>query len=838
MHRLVLIAVLLTPMPALAADVVINEFQSNPDGSDGDAEWVELHNVSIGSVDVSGWKLERATQPGGYATVFEVPAATSIPAGGFLLLAGPSAVVPGGAVVVTQSNDMGNASSSNSDGIRLVDDLGGVQDVVIYGGANNGTQIFVDESGLDVLDVRLAPHPGSGESTARMPDGEDNDDGSDFVVLSSPTPGQSNDAMDTDPGDTDDTDVPVVCPAPGAVVINELSTNPSGTDGDAEWVELVVTGASPVDVSGWTVEAALSPGSFDPAFTIPASTTLSPGDFLVLAGNSATGMPLDAIIQTQGDTFGNASSSSDAAALFDAEGCLVDLVAYGVANDPQQVFDDEDGQPIPDANLAPRGPDSGSIGRHPDGADTNVGADDFNVYATPSPGTANPAPSVTPGPGGDCAAPVVLLINEFTVNVPGTDDNAEWVEVGNPTSQTVDLEGWQVQEASSPGSWDAALVFPAGVSIPAGGHVVIGGELADLPDEDNVVLVTQLSAFGNASSTSDAVRLLDAGGCVADVVAYGGQNDTIESDTDTDAGPMEDAFLDEDGTPMLNGRLAPVGGDTSSIARVVDLEDSNDPGQDFVVAEEPSPGEANPDLSCKAFAGDIVINEFRANPAGTDSEAGSEFVELYNPTGGDLDVSGWTIRELGTTSESVAYTFRPGSIVPAGGYRVAGGPFAEVVDDVVEDMDLGSGSGGDLVLLYDCEDERADAILYGGVNEDGLQDDNGLTPDQGAPKPPDDRCLGRRPDGTDTNVSADDITLLPTCTPGETNGEPSSSGGGGGGPDGPGGCSCGGGPADPGVPEIDSPEAREPGEGCSTVPSGRFGALLALGVVVGLRRRR
>lgn len=832
MRVAVLLSFLVVPASSLAADVVINEFQSNPDGTDGDHEWVELFNVSGASVDLSGWKVERATQPGGYATVFEVPASTSIAPGQHLVLAGSMADVPVGSLFLTQSNDMGNAASTNSDGLRLVNGLGAVIDVVIYGGANATGQVFVDESGFDVLDPRLAPHPGSGESSGRLPDGEDNDDGTDFVVFSTPTPGAANDAVDTD-----DTDVPVTCPTPGAVVINELSTNPDGTDGDAEWVELVVTGSSAVDVSEWTVRAALSPGSFSTAFTVPASTTLSPGEFLVLAGNSAVDMPLDAVVQTQQATFGNATSSSDAAGLYDAEGCLIDLVVYGTANDPLQIFKDEAGADVPDANLAPAGPSGGSLGRYPDATDTNVGSADFVSYATPSPGAANPMGGTNPG-GGDCRASVGLVINELVVDAEGTDDDAEWVEIGNPTSGSVDIGGWMVQAATSPGNWSTAFTVPLGVQIPAGGHLAVGGLSSGLTDGPSVELVEQGTSFGNATSSSDAARLVDASGCVADIVVYGAQNDTTERDTDTDGGEVEVTFLDEDGVPVRNSRLAPKPGSGESLARVIDLEDTNDNAQDFVVAGEPTPGEANPDLSCKAVKGDIVINEFRANPAGTDSTAGTEFVELYNAGDADLDVSGWTIRERGTTVESVTYTFRPGSVVPAGGFRVAGGPFAEALDDLVQDMDLGSGSSGDLVLLYDCEGERADAILYGGENKDELEDDNGLTPDKGAPKPPDDRCLGRRPDGEDTNVSLDDITLLPACTPGESNGEPSTTGGGGNGPDGPTGCGCGGGPTDPGSPGIDSPEGREPGEGCATVPSGRLGVLLGLGVLVGLRRRR
>lgn len=64
--------------------------------------------------------------------------------------------------------------------------------------------------------------------------------------------------------------------------------------------------------------------------------------------------------------------------------------------------------------------------------------------------------------------------------------------------------------------------------------------------------------------------------------------------------------------------------------------------------------------------GHIVINEVESNPPGTD--AGYEWVELYNPTGAAIDVSGW---KLQTTAGVVAtYTIPSGTTIQAGGYLV------------------------------------------------------------------------------------------------------------------------------------------------------------------------
>ena len=45
----------------------------------------------------------------------------------------------------------------------------------------------------------------------------------------------------------------------------------------------------------------------------------------------------------------------------------------------------------------------------------------------------------------------------------------------------------------------------------------------------------------------------------------------------------------------------------------------------------------------------VVINEVDTNPFGDDALAISEWVELYNPTDSDVDLSGWEICLLYTS---------------------------------------------------------------------------------------------------------------------------------------------------------------------------------------------
>lgn len=59
----------------------------------------------------------------------------------------------------------------------------------------------------------------------------------------------------------------------------------------------------------------------------------------------------------------------------------------------------------------------------------------------------------------------------------------------------------------------------------------------------------------------------------------------------------------------------------------------------------------------------VVINEFHYKPG--DESSLEEFIELHNPGGVDVDLSGWSL------TDAVSYTFPPGTTLAAGGYVVA-----------------------------------------------------------------------------------------------------------------------------------------------------------------------
>ncbi|WP_154223533.1 Ig-like domain-containing protein [Marinicella rhabdoformis] len=115
----------------------------------------------------------------------------------------------------------------------------------------------------------------------------------------------------------------------------------------------------------------------------------------------------------------------------------------------------------------------------------------------------------------------------------------------------------------------------------------------------------------------------------------------------------------------------------------------------------------------------IIINEFQADPAGditgdangdgTRDGSQDEFVELYNNSGSDLDVSGWTVSD----ATSTRHTFPANSIIPADcslvvfGGGTPTGAFGQSVVQTASTNLLGLNNGGDTITVNDGNNDVA-----------------------------------------------------------------------------------------------------------------------------------
>ncbi|MFZ1948182.1 MAG: lamin tail domain-containing protein [bacterium] len=157
------------------------------------------------------------------------------------------------------------------------------------------------------------------------------------------------------------------------VVINEVLYDPAGKDAGLEFVELKNCGGQALALDGWALET--GNGSYADRWrrewTGGAEDTLPAGGFFTIGEDMVSPAP-DAVAEL------DLQNGPDACRLLSPAGAC-DLVGWG-DHTYSEYFE---GAPAPSATAG------SSLGRDPDGTDTDTNGDDFAVFPRPSPGAFN-----------------------------------------------------------------------------------------------------------------------------------------------------------------------------------------------------------------------------------------------------------------------------------------------------------------------------------------------------------------------------------------------------------------------------------------------------------------
>lgn len=309
----------------VAGSILINEVDSQP------ADWVEFHNPGTEALDISGYEIRDNSDDHRWRFL----PGTQIAAGQFLVVEeGTIGLVDGVETAFRDPIGIGSA-----DRIRLFDATGAqIDDTLPW-------------EGHAAIDGDFAA-----ATLARCPDGVG------AFVLAHATPGAANSCVMPD------------------VVINEIESNGDATD----WVEVVNTGSTPVDLSGWTVMDNDPTGHASETTPLPAGTSLQPGGYFVF---------------DQPANFSFGLGNGDTVTIRDASGNTVDEHVYAA---------------------------------HADG-----------VWARCADGTGDfiDAAAATKGLRNACGNPV--RINEVESDGGSPDD---WIELVNPTTSALDVSGVVVKD--------------------------------------------------------------------------------------------------------------------------------------------------------------------------------------------------------------------------------------------------------------------------------------------------------------------------------------------------------------------------------------------------------
>lgn len=460
-------------------------------------EWIELTNVGDTPIDISGWTLKGAAsseadlvipdesviQPhstyviANYEHTHEksslaitpdfVSASVSLSNSGFRLylyddantlidMAGNEGPPIAGRSGSTASTDDGRYRSM----VRVDGLMDGSQESSwVDAATSGGFKYHVEDYGTpgsaffeDVVMEESVP-----EKHSTTPEENSNTSTEDQPLEEPEDPTSSEENME----ESNSTDVTT------SIVINEFVSDPH--EGEPEWIELYNSTDEHIDLTGWTIEDATGKQTV-------LEETLETKTF-TLINNPA----------------GKLNNSGDVIILKNNSGDVIDVVEYGT-------------------DELPAAKDGASLAR-------NIAGVFEHTYA-PTPGATNVFESEKPEePASEEAAEEdnqateisdtntnIVHVNEFVVDPH--EGESEWIELYNPTSTRILLEGWIVEDESGKTT-----------------------DLSDMSIESEEYLIIE-SPKGKLNNGGDSVILKNSEGEIVDSVTYGGEGYPAPKDGD------------------------------------------------------------------------------------------------------------------------------------------------------------------------------------------------------------------------------------------------------------------------------------------------------------------
>lgn len=392
-------------------------------------DFIEIYNQADQEFDLKGCKLVKRTSSGSTDTnIKSWSGSYIIPSHKYLLWANTNYTTISVTPDFTSSESI---SDNNSIAIKCgTDETATIMDGLAWGQVTNT---------LGEGEPALSPEPNQVLDRKKLSNTtrQDTDNNSADFQISSPNPHNST----FTPTETTETITQVkeiintiYVPTPilpsvniGDVVINELVSDPVA--GEKEWIELYNKTNQTIDLSDFIIEDASGN-------KMPLTGTIAPDDLnkFFIINNLKISL--------------NNDSETIILKYSDKE---IDRVTYNKSQT---------------GNNAIAADKSYSLGRYPDGQDTNIDSNDF-VIMTPSLGKINSTPT---NPTPQIEVSTIIIINELFPNPELSDDN-EFIELFNTTANDIDLNGWFVQDNLT--TYQINNTDFPNTTIPAAGYFVL-----------------------------------------------------------------------------------------------------------------------------------------------------------------------------------------------------------------------------------------------------------------------------------------------------------------------------------------------------------------------------
>jgi len=400
----------------------------------------------------------------------------------------------------------------------------------------------------------------------------------------------------------------------------------------------------------------------------------------------------------------------------------------------------------------------------------------------------------TSTPASSCSFPATapatttkqIILNEIAWMGLPTSSTAEWMEIKNISTSSIDLSGWELANASG----KIKIVFSGGDILAAGGLRLLLRETVAA-----AASTTQLYS-GDLVNTGDTLAIMDPQCDVSDYLDAshgwpGGNNTTKQTlERSADGTGWHTSTL-PGGTPGAENSTGPAATSTPvaeapaltqtqtqitpEIPVIQNTDADNAPSTDTTSSVDmatstetssivstptstPSSsvetGNGNNDSGAPASASHILIAAVQI--AGASSS--NDFVKLYNPTASAVDMSGWKLHKKSQTGTDYSLkVFPTGSTIAAGQsftWANSTDGFSETVAANVSSTETLAADNS--VALMDAAGNIIDAVAWGtGTDQYG----------EGPPYPTSpgaNQLLSRRSSGgamVDTDNNTNDFTL-------------------------------------------------------------------------------
>ena len=314
-----------------------------------------------------------------------------------------------------------------------------------------------------------------------------------------------------------------------------------------------------------------------------------------------------------------------------------------------------------------------------------------------------------------------IIFSEIAWMGTENSSNDEWIELKNNTGSNIDLAGWTLI------AQDGSPTINLSGTIPANGYFLL-----ERTDDESAPGITADQIYtGAIGNNGEILEMRDSENNLVDIIDASSGWQAGDNSSKLTMAKVDGQWQNSQnagGTPKETNSIG-LGNDTE-----VEEEQAQEQQED---GEQENQSQDESEISYKL--GNIVINEFVSDPA----DAKQEFIELYNATNQEIDLSSWIIEDGSGAKTSLDGVIRSNKFF------------------IIEKPKGNLNNKGDIIILHDATNNLIDKVAYGNWDDGSLENN--------APIATDPYSVARKFDGQNSYNNANDFAITTTITKNSSN---------------------------------------------------------------------